>query len=152
MLLASRLPMDPTDRRRHPRIPVEQLMQARLTREGVDTVGQVLDLNNAGAFVATELVLPKNTKLEVELRLPGTEKSLPIQALVARHTEAVEGRSRTVPAGLGLVFLTTNVMERSFIQMAVLEALRSSLESTKAHLAHAAGASDAAILSENNSR
>lgn len=146
--------MDPVDRRRHPRIPVEQLMQARLTREGIDTVGRVVDLNNAGAFVATELVLPKNTRLEVELRLPGIEKSLPLQAIVARHTEAVEGRNRTVPAGLGIVFLTSNVMERSFIQLAVLEALRSSLESTKAQAraAHPAGASDSAILSENNSR
>jgi hypothetical protein len=124
-------------------------MQARLTREDVDTIGRVLDLNNAGAFVATELVLPKNTRLEVELRLPGIEKSLPLQAIVARHTEAVEGRNRTMPAGLGLVFLTTNVMERSFIQLAVLAALRSSLESTKAQ---AARASDPAILPENNSR
>jgi len=129
-------------------------MQARLVREGVDTVGRVLDLNNAGAFVATELVLPKNTRLEVELRLPGVEKSLPLQAVVARHTEAVEGRYRTVPAGLGIVFLTTNVMERSFIQLAVLAALRRSLESTKAQAqgAQAAGASDSAILEENNSR
>ena len=146
--------MDSVDRRRHPRIPVEQLMQARLVREGIDTVGRVLDLNNAGAFVATELVLPKNTKLEVELRLPGVEKSLPLQAIVVRHTEAVEGRNRTVPAGLGIVFLTTNVMERSFIQLAVLEALRSSLESTRAlaRSAQAAGASDSALLEENNSR
>jgi len=146
--------MDAADRRRHPRIPVEHLMQARLTREGVDTVGRVLDLNNAGAFVATELVLPKNTKLAVELRFPGVENSLPLQAIVARHTEAVEGRSRTVPAGLGIVFLTTNVMERSFIQLAVLAALRSSLESTKAQArgGQVAGASDSAIRSENSSR
>jgi len=146
--------MDPADRRRHPRIPVEHLMHARLIREGVDTVGRVLDLNNAGAFVATELVLPKNTKLEIELRLPGVEKSLPLQAIVARRTEAVEGRNRTVPAGLGIVFLTSNVLERSFIQLAVLAALRSSLESTKAQTrgGQAAGASDPAILSENNSR
>jgi hypothetical protein len=141
--------MDAADRRRHPRIPVEQMMHARLVREGVDTVGRVVDLNNAGAFVATKLDLPKNTKLEVELLVPGVEKSLPLQAIVARRTEAVEGRNRTVPAGLGLVFLTTNVMERSFIQLAVLAALRSSLESTKAQ---AAGASDSAIRSENNSR
>lgn len=141
--------MDPEERRRHPRIPVETLMQARLVREGVDTVGRVLDLNNAGAFVATELVLPKNIRLQVELRLPGVEKSLPLQAVVARRTEAVEGRNRTVPAGLGLVFLTTNVLERSFIQLAVLAALRSSLESTKAH---AADASDSLSLGENSSR
>ncbi len=146
--------MDAEDRRRHPRIPVEHLMQARLFREGVDTVGRVLDLNNAGAFVATELDLPKNTKLEVELRLPGVEKSLPLHAIVARRTEAVEGRNRTVPAGLGIVFLTANVMERSFIQLAVLAALRSSLESTKAQTreAQAAVDSDSAPLEGNSSR
>ncbi len=124
-------------------------MQARLVREGVDTVGRVLDLNNAGAFIATELVLPKNTKLEIEIRFPGVEKSLPLQAVVARHREAVEGRNRSLPAGLGVVFLTTNVMERSFIQLAVLAALQSSLESTKAQ---AADASDALSLEENSSR
>ncbi len=139
--------MDPAERRRHPRIPVENLMEARLVREGVDTVGRVLDLNNAGAFIATELVLAKNTKLEVELRIPGVEQCVPLQAIVARHAEAVEGRNRKVPAGLGIVFLTTTVMERSFIQLAVLAALRSSLESTKAH---AADASDS--LEEKRSR
>jgi PilZ domain len=121
-----------TERRRHPRIPVDQLMEVRLVGDGVDTIGRVVDLNNAGAFVATELVLEKGTKLEVELRLAGAEKSLPLQAIVARRIEAVEGREHTIPAGLGLVFLTANVMERAFVQMAVLEALKRSLESTRA--------------------
>jgi hypothetical protein len=145
--------MKPDERRAHPRIPVEHRMEARLVREGVDTVARVVDLNNAGAFVATELVLPKNTRLEIEIRLPGNDKSLPLQAIVARRSEAIEGRKQTVPAGLGLVFLTTNVMERSFIQLAVLEALRQSIESTKvrARGPQAAGAS-APILAENSSR
>lgn len=125
-------------------------MEARLIGDGVDAVGRVLDLNNAGAFVETDLILPKNTKLEVELRLRGIEKSLPLQAVVARRTEAVEGRQRTIPGGLGIVFLTANVMERSFIQMAVLEALQTSLSSTRT--VQAAGASDSSILSENSSR
>ena len=45
-------------------------------------------------------------------------------------------------------------MERSFIQLAVLAALRSSLESTKAQAreAQAAEASDSPILAENSSR
>jgi PilZ domain len=119
------------ERRRRLRIPVEQLMEVRLYGEGIDTVGRVVDLNNAGAFVATDLTLAKNAKLKVELRLPGADKSLPLDALVARRTEAVEGKTKTIPAGLGLVFLTQNVMERAFIQMAVLEALKMSLESTR---------------------
>jgi hypothetical protein len=123
-----------TDRRRHPRIPVDLLMEIVLVKDGVETVGRVVDLNNAGAFVATDLVLPKGTTIEVQLRLACIDKSLPLKALVARRIEAVEGRDRSIPAGLGLVFLTANVMERAFVQMAVLEALQSTLESTKARV------------------
>lgn len=123
-----------TERRRHPRIPVDQLMEVLLVVDGVETRGRVVDLNNAGAFVATDLVLEKGTKIQVELRIAGAEKSLPLEALVARRIEAIQGREHTIPAGLGLVFLTTNVMERAFVQMAVLEALRTSLASTRARV------------------
>jgi hypothetical protein len=116
------------DRRKHPRIPVEHLMEARLIAGELESVGRVIDLNNAGAFVATDLPLDKNARLEVELAVPGVEKSLPLKAVVARRTEAVEGQRRVIPAGLGLVFMAENVMERSFIQMAVLEALKVSLK------------------------
>jgi hypothetical protein len=116
------------DRRKHPRIPVEHLMEARLVAGELESVGRVIDLNNAGAFVATDLPLDKNARLEVELAVPGVEKSLPLKAVVARRTEAVEGQRRVMPAGLGLVFMAENVMERSFIQMAVLEALKVSLK------------------------
>jgi hypothetical protein len=122
------------ERRRHPRIPVSELMEVRLVCDGAESVGRVLDLNNAGAFVATDLPLEKDQRLEIHLSLPGTDKSLPLQAVVARRTEAVEGRHRTIPAGVGLVFITTNVMERAFVQMAVLEALKMSLASTRARV------------------
>jgi hypothetical protein len=129
-----------TDRRRQRRIPVEHLMEARLKKDGAETRGRVLDLNNAGAFVATDLSLEKNARLEVELCLAG-DKSLPLQAVVARRTESVEARGHTIPAGLGIVFLTTNVMERAFIQMAVLEALKTSLASTRARVTAPPGGS-----------
>lgn len=116
------------DRRKHPRIPVEHLMEARLVAGDVESVGRVIDLNNAGAFVATDLPLEKNSMLEVELAVPGIEKSLPLKAVVTRRMEEVEGQHHVIPAGLGLVFKAENVMERSFIQMAVLEALKASLK------------------------
>ena len=64
--------------------------------------------------MATDLVLAKNTPLVVGLRFPGENKSLPLKAIVARRTEAVKGRKRDFPAGLGLVFMTENVVERAF--------------------------------------
>ena len=113
-------------------------MEVRLRSEGSETRGRVLDLNNAGAFVATDLALDRDARIEVELCLEG-DKSLPLQAVVARRTEPVEARGYTIPAGLGIVFLTTNVMERAFIQMAVLEALKTSLESTRARMSRPPG-------------
>lgn len=122
------------DRRKHPRIPVEHLMEARLVAGEVESVGRVIDLNNAGAFVATDLELEQNSSIQVELAIPGVEKSLPLKAIVARRTELVEGERHVIPAGLGLVFMTENVMERSFIQMAVLEALKASLRMTRSRM------------------
>ena len=119
------------ERRKHPRIPVPHVMEAKLVSGTVETRGRVLDLNNAGAFVATDLKIEARAELRVELEVPGIERSLPLHAIVARRTEAVEGNSRTMPAGLGLVFKTDNVMERAFIQRAVLEALRASLEAAR---------------------
>ena len=75
-----------TERRRRRRIPVTHVMEARLVADGRETRGQVIDLNNAGAFVATDLVLDRNTALQVELQIPGEDKSLPLKAVVARRT------------------------------------------------------------------
>ncbi len=128
------------DRRKHPRIPVEHLMEARLVAGEVESVGRVIDLNNAGAFVATDLALEQNSSLQVELAVPGVEKSLPLKAVVARRMELVEGQHHVIPAGLGLVFMTENVMERSFIQMAVLEALKASLRMTRSKMSSSGSA------------
>jgi len=124
-----------SERRRRHRIPVDHVIEARLLVDGVTTRGRVVDLNNAGAFVATDLVLEKNASLVVELRFPGEDKSLPLKAIVARRTETIKGRKRNFPAGLGLVFMTENVMERAFIQKVVLEALKGSLERSRVSLA-----------------
>ena len=123
-----------TERRRQRRIPVAHVMEARLVAHGAETRGKVIDLNNAGAFVATDLILDRNAAVEVELQIPGEDKSLPLKAIVARRTEEVTGKRRVIPAGLGLVFMTENVMERAFIQKAVLEALKGSLAALRMNL------------------
>lgn len=135
-----------SERRRQRRIPVAHVMEARLVADGAETLGKVIDLNNAGAFVACDLVLDKNTALEVELQIPGEDKSLPLKAVVARRTEEIEGKTQLIPAGLGLVFMTDNVMERAFIQKAVLEALRGSLATMRTNLASASDADENANL------
>ena len=131
-----------TERRGRHRIPVAHVMEARLVADGAEARGQIIDLNNAGAFVATDLVLNTNTAVQVELQVPGEEKSVPLKALVARRTEEVRGQSRVIPAGLGLVFLPANAMERAFIQKAVLEALKGSLAMTRRNLSSAPAADE----------
>lgn len=135
-----------SERRRQRRIPVAHVMEARLVADGAETLGKVIDLNNAGAFVACDLVLDKNTALEVELQIPGEDKSLPLKAVVARRTEEIAGKTQLIPAGLGLVFMTDNVMERAFIQKAVLEALRGSLATMRTNLESASDADENAHL------
>jgi hypothetical protein len=106
-------------------------MEARLLAEEVESVGRVIDPNNAGAFVATDLELEQNSSFQSELAIPGVEESLPLKAVVARRTELAEGQRHVISAGLALVFMTENVMERSFIRMAVLDALKASLRMTR---------------------
>ena len=102
------------ERRRRHRIRAGQLIEACLFVDGLMTRGRVVDLNNAGAFVATDLVLAKNASVVVELRVPGENQTLPpLKAIVARRTEVVKGRKRDFPAGLGLVFTPENVIERA---------------------------------------
>lgn len=122
-----------SERRKHPRIPVQLSMEARLVAEGINERGHVVDLNNAGAFIATEMPFEKNTPIEVELAVPGVE-CLPIKAVVARRTERVTGKRTEIPAGIGLVFLTDTVLERAFIQRAVLEALKDNVKITRGSL------------------
>jgi hypothetical protein len=83
----------------------------------------LVDLNNAGAFVATDLVMQKGDRIHVELDIPGVEEPKPLQAVVARRSEEIKGRKRTIPAGLGLVFVGNTPEEREFIQQVVMSTL-----------------------------
>jgi hypothetical protein len=85
--------------------------------------GTLIDLNNAGAFVATKLVLEKGERLQVELDIPGVDESRPLQAIVARCSEEIKGKRKTIPAGLGLVFVGNTPEERQLIQQVVMSTL-----------------------------
>lgn len=111
------------DRRRQRRVRPEGTIRVRLLAPGRLETGTLIDLNNAGAFVATDLVMEKGEHLHIELDIPGVVESRPLQAAVVRRTEEVRGRERTIPAGLGLVFLGTTPEERQLIQQVVMSTL-----------------------------
>jgi len=103
-------------------------MAVRLSAEGVRAKGHVIDLNNAGAFIATELVLEKNRPLRILLEVRAAGRRPWLEAVVMRRTERIVGRRLTIPAGLGVVFVAATKLEREFIQRAVVEALTESRE------------------------
>ncbi len=117
------------ERRQHERVSPETRFEARLcAADGADGKGQVMNLSNAGAFVATDLEAEVGTRLRIYVEVPGLEREEPLQAMVMRKRDAIEGRRRTIPAGLGIVFVAEHAEERAFIQKAVLVALGMDLE------------------------
>jgi hypothetical protein len=123
------------ERRKRRRFAIESTMEALLHVDGSEAKGHVVDLNRIGAFIATDLVLEKDTSLEVEICVPDVEEPLRIKAVVARRAERVRGRSGDLPAGLGLMFLTENEQEEKFIQNAVIVALERALEKARVETA-----------------
>jgi len=119
------------ERRKRRRFVIESTMEAVLHVDESETTGHVVDLNNIGAFIATELVLEKGTELRVELSVPDVEPLL-INAVVARRTERVVGPNGVMPAGLGLMFVADGEKEQSFIQNAVIVVLERALEKARA--------------------
>ena len=111
------------DRRNTPRIQPEGTIKVRLLVLGRLEIGTLIDLNNAGAFVATAMVLETGERLNIELDIPGVESPTPLQAVVARCSQEVRGRTRIIPAGLGLVFVGKTLEERRLIQQVVMSTL-----------------------------
>lgn len=112
------------DRRLEPRIRPQGRIVVRI-HVGPDRLeeGYLVDLNNAGAFVATPLQLENGTRLAVELLIPGIDEPRPLQAVVARCAPEFRGSSKVIPAGLGVAFVGTSAEERQLIQQMVTETL-----------------------------
>jgi hypothetical protein len=95
----------------------------RLLTPGRLEAGTLIDLNNVGAFVATDLVLEKGTEVHLELDIPGVDTPTPLLAIVARCSGEIQGKNKTIPAGLGLVFIGKTPEERQLIQQVVMSTL-----------------------------
>jgi hypothetical protein len=111
------------ERRREPRFQPEGQIAVRILTSGKLEKGFLVDLNNVGAFVATDLILGKGEQVHVELDIPGIEDPMPLQAIVARCSGEIQGRKKTIPAGLGLVFVGNTPEERRLIQQVVMSTL-----------------------------
>ena len=111
------------DRRRQPRVRTEGEIKVRILSGGKLVDGHLVDLNNAGAFVATELVLQKGEKIHLELDIPGDATTQPLQAVVARCSGEIKGHHKVIPAGIGIVFVGQDQSEKELIQKIVMMTL-----------------------------
>jgi Tfp pilus assembly protein PilZ len=111
------------ERRRQPRVRTEGEIRVRILAGGKLVDGELVDLNNAGAFVATDLVLEKGEKIQLELDIPGESTQQPLQAVVARCSAEIKGHHKVIPAGLGLVFVGQDQAEKELIQKVVMMTL-----------------------------
>ncbi len=120
------------ERRAQPRVRLERATQVRLLAAGrrhtqwqnlsLDD-GYLFDLNNNGAFVATELVLQKGSRIEIEIATPGMLFPVPLQAVVARYSQQSKWNDLVMPAGLGLQFVPHTIEEQRRISEIVMAAL-----------------------------
>ncbi len=112
------------DRRRQPRVRTEGEIKVRILAGGKLVEGHLVDLNNAGAFIATDLALQKGEKkVHLELDIPGGPATPPLQAVVARCSGEIKGHHKVIPAGLGLVFVGQDQSEKELIQKIVMMTL-----------------------------
>ncbi len=86
-------------------------------------VGNCVNLNAGGMFIATETLFPVNTDLRLEIKLPGFKSPLHVAVRVAwvNHPEWLKKNS--MPCGIGVQFSAVGATFKAGLQ-AFLETLR----------------------------
>jgi hypothetical protein len=117
------------ERRKQPRISLEEMARVHIlasrdhptgllntyTRDGY-----LLDLNNLGAFVATELDLNTGRPINIVIDLPGMRMPALLPAIVARRADRIQCHDRIIPEGLGLRFIAESNEDQERIRRIVM--------------------------------
>jgi hypothetical protein len=117
------------ERRRQPRVSLEESARVHIlaprdhptgllntsTREGY-----LFDLNNLGAFVATEIDMQIGRAIDIVIDLPGMRLPAQVPALVARRADRIQRYDRIIPEGLGLRFIAESNEDRERIHRIVM--------------------------------
>jgi uncharacterized protein (TIGR02266 family) len=104
-------PQSGSERRQHPRATIKTAVH--LGSESNFYSGFTNDLSEGGLFVATHLVLPIGTRLDLEFSLPDDDTPIRAQGEV-RWTREYNPSSDGAP-GLGLRFLKLELADRDRI-------------------------------------
>ena len=104
------------ERRAEPRIKTEEPVGVHV-RGGVHSgLGRLVDINNKGALIETEMTLEPGVVVTLEIDVPGSTEPETVRGVVAR-------RAMDSTVGLGIEFLPTTVDERDHIHFVVMTIL-----------------------------
>jgi hypothetical protein len=100
------------ERRSEPRIQTEDPVIANVRAPSGYGQGRLLDINNRGAFIGTEMALESGELVTLEIQIPGSDRMESVRGVVARQQDGTT-------SGLGIEFLPANVEERDHIHYVV---------------------------------
>jgi len=106
----------PTERRTAApvRIPFVRRCALRF-EEGTETSAFLVNINVLGAYVEMDAMLPIGQPLRCAFRLPGTERELEIDGVVAWNNPKQQHPVHSLPPGFGLSFRNLTVAARRAI-------------------------------------
>ena len=108
-----------------PRIPFVRRCSLRFA-EGTATSAFLVNINDLGAYVELEVMLPLGQPLRCAFRLPGNERELEIEAVVAWNNPRQQHPVHSLPPGFGISFRNLTAEARGSI-LAVMAAYETGL-------------------------
>lgn len=107
------------ERRREARVKTEGMLSVIL-RVGDETAhGHLVDVSTRGAYIATGAALDRGIYVSLIFELPGPRGNQEIKAQVARAKTALDGSNDSMPAGVGVMFMTNDPSERVRVERLV---------------------------------
>jgi hypothetical protein len=85
--------------------------------------GFLYDVTVAGAFIATNMVVDRGEKVELEFNVPGADGPQMLPAVVARCAAPTQNHKGRVPAGLGVAFKAATPQDFKLINQIVVTTL-----------------------------
>jgi hypothetical protein len=96
------------------RIPFVRRCALRF-EEGTESSAFLVNLNVLGAYVELDVMLPVGQPLRCAFRLPGTERELELEAVVAWNNPRQQHPVHSLPPGFGISFRNLSAGARAAI-------------------------------------
>jgi hypothetical protein len=111
------------ERRAQRRVQPSGPIRVHILSLGQMAEGTLEDINNAGAFVVTDLELKKGDRVQLEIAIPGEGDTKILPATVARRRAEVRRHKEVLPPGLGVKFVAQTQEDLDYIQQVVMRLL-----------------------------